>query len=135
MACGRERTGSAECLVHGADVDTRGRWGDSVTSGEEQYHRTRRIELLGLRFIKAMGYRVPAASFEEHAIAETSIFWLFSDLMVLYLIVNLIFELQLINSDLCFTGIVLESSSEESLREEETRDPERWRRTFIKPVL
>lgn len=135
MACSRECTCSAEGLVHGADVDTRRRWGDSITSGEEQYHRTRRIKLLGLRFIKAMGHRVPAASFEEHSVAETSVFWLFSDFVVLDLVINLIFEGQLINSDLALTSIVLESRSEESLREEEPRDPERRRSTFVKPIL
>jgi hypothetical protein len=82
-----------------------------------------------------MSHRVPSGSFKEHSIAERTIFRLFSDLMVLNFIVNLEIETELINSNLCLTRIVLESSGEESLGEEEPRDPEGGWCTLIEPVL
>jgi len=42
--------------------------------------------------------------------------------------------LQLVNGDLVFTGIVLQGTCEEGLREEEARDPECGRRTLLDPL-
>lgn len=70
---------------------------------------------------------IPSGAFEEESIAETSIFGLLCHFVVLNLVVDLVLEAELINSDLALTGIVLESTREESLREEQTTDPEgRW---------
>jgi hypothetical protein len=82
-----------------------------------------------------MSHRVPSGSFEEHSIAERTIFGLLSDLVVLNFIVNLEIETEFIDSNLALTRVVLESGGEESLGEEEPRDPEGGWCTLIEPVL
>lgn len=78
---------------------------------------------------------VPSGAFEEESIAETSIFGFLRHFVMLNLVVDLVLEGELINGDLALTGIVLECASEESLREEETTDPEgRWC-SLVKPCL
>lgn len=116
-------------------VNSSFRWRDSVSSGKEKNHGSGGVQLLGLGLIDAMSHRVPSGAFKEHSVPERTVFGLFSDLVVFDFIVNLVVEGQLINGDLAFTRIVLQSSGEESLGEEEPRDPEgRWG-TLVEPVL
>lgn len=82
-----------------------------------------------------MSHGVPSGTFEEHSIAERTIFGLFSDFMVLDLIIDLEIEAELIDSNLSLTRIVLQGGGEESLGEEEPRDPEGGWCTLVKPVL
>jgi len=54
-----------------------------------------------------MSHRIPSGSFEEHSIAERTVFGLLSDLVVLNLIVNLEIETEFVNSNLSLTRVVL----------------------------
>jgi len=78
---------------------------------------------------------VPTSSFHEHSVDETSIIGWLCNGGRRSIVANLKVETKLINGNLVFTGIVLKSSREESLWEEETRDPEGRRSTLFDPFL
>ena len=82
-----------------------------------------------------MSLRVPASSLNIHTVAKTSIFWFFSDRLRCLLIINLELITELINGNDVFSGIILQRSREESLGEEESRDPESGWRSAIDPLL
>lgn len=135
MTSGGKSSRSREHLVHRAIIDGSFLGLDSVAARQEQNHRSRRVQLLGLGFVNAMSHRVPSGSLEEHTVAKRTIFRLLSYFVVLNFIVNLKVKTKLIDSNLALTSIVLKGGSEESLWEEEPRDPEGRRCTLIKPVL
>lgn len=77
---------------------------------------------------------IPSSSFEEHAVAERSIFGLLSHFVVFNFVVDFELEGELVNGDLALSGVVLERAREEGLREEEPGDPEgRWS-TLVDPT-
>jgi len=67
---------------------------------------------------------IPAGTFHVHAIDETAILRRFGDGAWRGIITDLKVIAELINGDLHFSRIVLQRTSEEGLREEESRDPE-----------
>jgi len=63
---------------------------------------------------------VPLATFEIHTINDATICWLFSDVFVSLIIMDLVPELKSIDSYYMLSSVVLQSSGQESLREEES---------------
>lgn len=78
---------------------------------------------------------VPAGTFQVHSIAEGTILRLLSDLGVGDLVINLKLIAQLINGNDVLASIVLKSSSQESLREEEAGNPVSGRHATFNPAL
>ena len=76
---------------------------------------------------------VPSGSFEVHSVAEHSVCWLLCDILRVDLVVNLKVIVELIDGDCVLSCVVLQSASEEGLREEETGDPVGSWHTHIDP--
>ncbi len=132
-SCGQS-TGTREHLVHGAVVNASlGLL--TVLLGDQPDERELSVELLGVRLIHEMRLVIPAGTFHVHAIDETAILRGFCDGAWRGIITDLEVIAELINGDLHFSRIVLQCTSEESLREEESRDPERGRGTVFNPFV
>lgn len=123
---GRQGARSGEHLVGGAHVDAVGRC-HTVALGHEPDDRHFSVQLLGVRVVQDVSRAVPARTLHEHTIDVATIVWFLSDLAQRVLVNDLEVELELIDGDNVLSGVVLQRGSEESLGEEEPRDPEgRW---------
>ena len=78
---------------------------------------------------------LPPASFKEKTVNVTSEFWFFSYLCRrIHVIQQLEFVVQFVNCDSFLPGIILKTSSDKSLREEETTHPEYFRCSSLNPL-
>jgi len=119
VTSGGQGSCSAQDLVDWAHVDTR-IWLFSVLFGKEPKHWKLCVELLWLRVIQEVSSVVPSSTFKIHTVGKDSIFWGLSNLVVSNFVINLKLKVKLINGNDVLSGIVLKSSSEESLWEEES---------------
>ena len=78
---------------------------------------------------------VPSGALEVEAIGIAAIFWLLSDLVVRDFIVDLHIEVKFVDGDHMLSRIVLQTTCEESLREEETTQPEDCGSASLDPLL
>lgn len=77
---------------------------------------------------------VPFASLYIHSVYVTAISRFFLNILISFVIVQFIAEGQSVNSDDMLTSVVLESTRQECLWEEEPRYPEYFRSTVIDPI-
>ena len=82
------------------------------------------VELLRVRFVKVVGLGVPAGALHVHSIDEAAILRGLADGGWSRVVAHLEVVAKLIDGDLVLSCVVLEGTREESLWEEETRDPE-----------
>lgn len=82
-----------------------------------------------------MSFVVPAAAFEVKTVAVASVLGLLLNVFMGNCIGVLETVGQLVYCDGLQSGIVLNVSGEESLREEETRDPENFRGSSLDPIV
>lgn len=85
----------------------------------------------GVRLIEKHTVRVPFAPLQEKAVHIGSIFWF----EIRLIIKELKIEYDLIDWDCVSSGIVLQHSGQETLSEEEPRNPEHNRDTTVNPLL
>lgn len=128
------RSGQGSCtwkyLVNGAIVDA-GIWRFTVFLGQEPDKWELSIELLRIWVIQIMGLTIPSCTFHVHTIDETTILRRLGYGWWCSIVAHLEVKAKLIDGDLVLSGIILERTSEESLREKEARDPEGgWGTTF-----
>lgn len=140
VAGGGEGSGSTEDLVNWAHVeavcfsiDTAGRlrW---LPFRLEPNQRQLDVELLWLGLVQLVSSAVPSGSFEEETVTEDTVVWSLLQLRWLNFIVHLEVEGQLIDGEHVLSGVVLSSTGEESLREEESGQPEGGRHAVIVPL-
>ena len=120
-------------LVNRAVVDA-GIWRFTVFLGQEPDKRELSIELLRIGVIQIMSLTVPSCTFHIHTIDETTIFRRLGYGWGCSIVAHLEVKAELIDGDLVLSSIILERTSEESLREEETGDPERCWGTAFNPL-
>jgi len=82
-----------------------------------------------------MFFRVPPCSLKEDTVNVAAVFRFFFDFCVSHLIHNFYLKIDSIDGNYILSGVVLKGSSDEGLREEETRDPEDIRCASIDPLL
>ena len=70
-----------------------------------------------------MGVVVPLATFQEYTPDKTSSFWLLCNIFVRSVVFYNELKAQLIDSDVLSSSIVLKSTSQKRLREEESTNP------------
>lgn len=116
-------TCSREDLVDGQVVDTAS-WFLSVFLRGQFEERQVNEQFLWVTVVKLMGFVVPLASLKVESVDHSSIFWLFSDILICHCVVIDVAEGELVDSDGVLSGVVLESGSQESLWEEESGHPE-----------
>ena len=85
--------------------------------------------------IDALLFTIVAGSIHEASIDEDTILWALFHLAGLFELKNLKGEGKLINSDLVLTGVSLETTSHETLREEHATDPVGQWATLGEPVV
>jgi hypothetical protein len=78
---------------------------------------------------------VPSGSLEIEAIGIAAIFWLLCDLVVRDFVVDLHIEVKLVDGDHVLSRIVLQTTCEERLREEQSTQPEHCRGASLNPLL
>lgn len=91
-------------------------------------------QLLGITVDQLVICVVPLAAFEVHAVGVTSGFRLLSNILHEQVRLDDKAEADLIDGDIVLSRVVLLRTSEESLREEESRNPEANRSSIVKPV-
>jgi hypothetical protein len=77
----------------------------------------------------------PFATLEIHTIYKAAILWFLSNVAEFHIVLNDEVKGKLVDSDLVSTRVVLQSCSQESLREEESRDPEYYWSSLFIPVV
>lgn len=82
-----------------------------------------------------MFFAVPTCTFKIYTINVATVFRLFFDLSVTHMVHDFDLELNSVNSNDVFTGVVLQIACDESLREEEPTNPENVRSALIDPLL
>lgn len=92
-------------------------------------------QLLGVRVGKAVGFEAPLAAFQEHAIYVATVFRSLFDVFVGHVVLDKIVEVNSVDGDVVLSSIVLQSSRQEGLGEEESREPEFDGRASGKPIF
>ena len=82
-----------------------------------------------------MVLKIPSGTFNEHTIDVATVFGLLFDVFVGDVIEELEIEGELIDGDGVLSGKVLEHTGNESLREEETGDPEDLWSAVVDPIV
>lgn len=82
-----------------------------------------------------MSLVVPSCTFHVHAKDEATILRRLRDGCWVGIVAHLEVVAELVDSDLVLTGVVLKSTREEGLREEESTDPESGWSTVLDPLL
>jgi hypothetical protein len=82
-----------------------------------------------------VGLVIPLAPFEIHAVTDASAFRLLLNVGVLDIISHVETKGEFVDCNCMLTSVVLESSCEESLREEESRDPEYFGSALLDPFF
>ena len=134
MASGRECSVTGKHFVDWALIDARLGL-HAILHGQEVDHRHLNEELLGVTLLELLGAVVPLAALEVKAVEIAARLWLSLDVLVAHLAHHDVRETDLIDRNRVLSGIVLLSSSEESLWEEEAGDPEDIRGAIVVPVL
>jgi hypothetical protein len=129
---GRQGTCSGEYLIHWNVIDTC-LWLLSISLWHEPDEWELNIKLLGLAVIHHVGCLVPSGAFDVEAETVDTINWLLCHVLRLNFIIDLEVIGELINGNSMLSSEVLSGTSEESLREEETREPESCWASGINP--
>jgi hypothetical protein len=98
-------------------------------------HRQVRKQFFGIWSIDEVFLSVPTGSFKVDTIDKAAIFRLFFYLMISHMIHDLNLKVDSIDSNNVFSCVILESSGNECLREEEAGDPEDIGRSSVDPLL
>jgi hypothetical protein len=106
-----------------------------VDNGFEEKHGKVDKQLFRLTCGQLMLFVIPLATFQIHSETEGSSLGCLSDHVICQGILEDELKAYCIDGDCVSSGIVLKCTSEESLREEETRDPVDHRSSFFDPSI
>lgn len=99
----------------------------------EHHHWASGEQNLWITFIKRSHYFVPFGSFEVHSSDIYTILQMFNGWIIIILVYDFIIIVQKINSNSISSRIILLGTSQETLSEEESSDPENLWKSFINP--
>lgn len=133
VPCCAERTTSRNHFIYRTIVDAFfGR--DSLGEWDEVHHREIGVEFLRLWLLQDMLTIIPARAFQVQSINIAAIVRFFANVRVLHRVDHHEIEGELIDGDLMLTRVVLRCAGDERLREEETGNPECFRRSLLDPI-
>jgi hypothetical protein len=92
-------------------------------------------QFLGIGFRKGTFVVIPFATLEEKSVDHTSSLWSFFDVLVGDLVLYVIVKVDSVDGNVISSSEILKSSSQEGLREEESREPVFDGSTSRKPIL
>ena len=98
-------------------------------------HRQLDKQLLGVAVSESVRIIVPLATLEVHAVAITTVSWLFCHVTGFQIVTDVELETECVDCNLAAARTVLHSARQEGLREEETRRPENIWGSVVEPVL
>lgn len=98
----------------------------------EKHHWASHEENLRITLIEGLHFWVPLGSLKEHSHDIDSIVWSFSVFLVGD---DLVIEAEKIDGDTVLSGVVLLSTSQESLGEEESSDPKDLWESILSPLF
>lgn len=92
-------------------------------------------QFLRIALAESVSLVVPLAAFQINSVNKATTLWLLLDVRPFGAILEKEFKAQFVNSNLLLSRVVLHSAGEESLREEESTDPEHNWCTFFVPFI
>jgi hypothetical protein len=123
VTSGRQGTCSGKYFVHWNIINACF-WLLSVSLRDEPDQWELHVKLLWLGVIQHVSCLVPSGSFDVETEAIHTINWFLSNILWLNLVIDFEVISELINSNGMLSGEVLSGTCEESLWEEESREPE-----------
>ena len=106
----------------------------SCLARHEHHHWASGEQNLWITLIKRSHHFVPFGSFEVHSSDIYTILQMFNGWIIIFLVYNFVIVVQKINSNSISSSIILLGTSQETLSEEESSDPENLWKSNIDPL-
>jgi len=106
-----------------------------VFLGLEPKHRHFTVQFTGFLIINYLFISVVTSTIHVESVHVNTVFWCLIDIFDTLGLKDVERELKLVDGNLVTTGVSLQGTSQETLREEQTRDPEGHGGTVLQPVV